>query len=129
MKGRIDMEDSYNFDALLGQVGEKLLQADVKAKKAYELAAEHSINLVDLIPAMGTAIEAYISTIRMVEHKYSDADMKRAVQLSFAGMLIGVKVHEIFGLKMNDMYGVVDAMYKYALFKIKYQYGNPEGEK
>lgn len=123
------MEDSYNFDALLGQVDEKILQADDKAKKAYELAADHSIKFVDLIPAMGAAVEAYINTVRMVEKQYPDADEQRAVILSLAGILMGVKAHEAFGLKIDDMYAVTDAMYEHALFKIKYQFGNPEGVK
>lgn len=116
------MEDSYNFDALLGQVNEKAI-------KAYELAAEHSINFTDLFPAMGAAIEAYIKTVCIIKKQYPDADNKRTVILSFAGILMGVKAHEAFGLKIDDMYAVTDAMYEHALFKIKYQFGNPEGVK
>ena len=94
------MKDSYNFDALLGRINEE-------AKKAYELAADHSINFADLIPAMGGAMEAYIKTVREVERRYPGADEQRAIKLSFAGISMYVKAHEVFGEKMNDMYGAI----------------------
>lgn len=106
-------------------IRELLEQTRDDAETTYKEGAARTVELGELITAIGLAVEVYIKTIRAVESRLPDPGLKRAVTLVTAGILMGTGVPEAFGVAKDDMFKLVDIIYDTALSGCGFGAGDP----
>ena len=112
------MDNTINIKKLLDQSRD-----DVKT--TIKEGAARTVELGDVITAIGCAVEAYIKTFRIMESRLPGPGNKRAVTLVTAGILMGTGVPEAFGVAKDDMFRFADIIYNTALSECGFGAGNP----
>lgn len=102
------MDNTIDIRALLEQAQEN-------AEATIKEGAARTVELGNLIAAIGWAVETYVKTISAVESRLPGPGNKRAVTLVAAGILMGTGVPEAFGVAKNDMFQFADIIYNTAL--------------
>ena len=104
----------------------KLLeQSSDDAETTIKEGAARTVELGDLIAAIGCAIEAYVKTIRAVESRLPDLGRKHDITLVTAGILMATGAPEAFSVDKADMYQFADIIYNTALFECGFGAGGP----
>lgn len=106
-------------------IRELLEQTRNDAEAMFKEGAARTVELGELIAAIGLAVEVYIKTIRAVESRLPGPSLKRAVTLVTAGILMGTGVHEAFGVANDDMFKLADIIYNTALSECGFGAGDP----
>lgn len=106
-------------------IRELLNQSPENAETTIEEATARTLNLGELIAAIGYAIEAYVKTISAVESRLPDPGRKQDVLLMTAGILMGARVPEAFGVAKDDMFKFADVIYDTALSECGFGAGDP----
>lgn len=112
------MDNTIDIRALLEQAQEN-------AETTIKEGAARTVELGDLIAAIGCAVEAYVKTISAAESRLPGPGNKRAVTLVTAGILMSTGVPEAFGVAKDDMFRFADIIYNTVLSECGFGAGDP----
>lgn len=112
------MDNTIDIRALLEQAREN-------AETTYKEGAARTVELGDLIAAIGCAVEAYVKAIGTMESRLPDPGNKRAVTLVTAGILMDIGAPEAFGVAKDAMFQIADIIYNTALSECGFRAGDP----